>query len=158
MSQERNILITNKAIYNLKKKDLKRRIDIATIKGITCSSITEEFVLHGMDLEYDYNYISNKRKTIVKAIAESYFAIKNAKLLFCELECKTLKDYVTLKNEKKKDLSFSRMLETKLIPIENYYAPPTNTKVDDKLKDSTIFCKRNDRSNSLISPFSINSI
>lgn len=145
MSQERNIVITNKAIYNLKKKELKRRIDVATLKGITCSSITEEFVLHGMDLEYDYNYISNKRKVIVKAIAESYFSIKNSELLFCELEVKTLKDYVTLKNEKKKDLSFSRMCETKLIPIKNYYAPPTNTlKVDERMRDSTIYCKRTD--------------
>ena len=33
--QERNIIITDKGIYNLKKTTLKRRIDLKTIKGIT---------------------------------------------------------------------------------------------------------------------------
>lgn len=66
MSQERNIIITNKAIYNLKKKELKRRIEIQILKGITISSLTEELILHGNDMEYDYHYISSKRKMIIK--------------------------------------------------------------------------------------------
>ena len=35
--QERVVLITDKAIYNLKKLSLKRRIDFKTIIGITLS-------------------------------------------------------------------------------------------------------------------------
>lgn len=59
-NQERNIIITDKAIYNLKKKSLKRRIDINSLRGITISKIVEEFVVHGNEAEYDYHYISSK--------------------------------------------------------------------------------------------------
>lgn len=152
MNQERNILITNKAIYNLKKKELKRRIDLSTLKGITCSKLTEEFVIHGMDLEYDYNYISPKRKAIVKAIAESYFSIKGTELLFCDLEEKTLKNFVTLKTEKKKDLSFTRMPSTGLTPIKSYYAPQIS-KEEEKLRNGTIYCKRKDINEVKLSDF-----
>ena len=44
--QSRNLLLTNKAIYNLKKKDLKRRIDYKAVRGITLSKITDEFIIH----------------------------------------------------------------------------------------------------------------
>ena len=71
--QERNILITNKGIYNLKKKELKRRIDIKSIKGITIAKQSDEFVIHCNDEEYDYQYISPKKKTIVEIIAKHYF-------------------------------------------------------------------------------------
>jgi len=56
--QDRNIVITNKAIYNLKKTTLKRRIDLNDVKGITSSRITDEFVIHCVEKEHDYNYIS----------------------------------------------------------------------------------------------------
>ena len=61
-NQERNIIITDKAVYNIKKKSLKRRIDINALKGITISKATDvdEFVIHGNEAEYDYYYISSK--------------------------------------------------------------------------------------------------
>ena len=61
-NQERNILITEKAIYNIKKKSLKRRIDINALKGLTISKAIDsnEFVIHGNEAEYDYYYISSK--------------------------------------------------------------------------------------------------
>lgn len=59
-SQERQILVTNRALYNLKKKELKRRIDLSFIRGITISSILDEFVVHCLENEYDYYYISNR--------------------------------------------------------------------------------------------------
>lgn len=37
--QERNLLITNLAIYNLKSTDIKRRIEIEKVKGISYSRI-----------------------------------------------------------------------------------------------------------------------
>lgn len=154
MSQERNLLITNKAIYNLKKKDLKRRIEITTLKGITCSKITEEFVVHGMDLEYDYNYISNKRKIIFKALAESYLTLRNTELLFCELEEKSLKNYVTLKAEKKKDLSFTRMMTNNLSSIKDYYTP-VKVSNPESLRNDTIYTKRKDISEVKLSDFRV---
>jgi serum/glucocorticoid-regulated kinase 2 len=60
--QERNIIITDKALYNLKKTSLKRRIDLKAIKGITLSKTTDEFVIHCNDEDYDYQYISPKKR------------------------------------------------------------------------------------------------
>jgi hypothetical protein len=120
INQERNILVTNLAIYNLKKKSLKRRIDVKSIRGITVSKITDEFVIHGNDIEYDYNYISPKKKNIIEFISRSYFEVTKKEIGLCELEAKSLKNVVTSKKEKKKDSNFSRMPDSFLIPVYNY--------------------------------------
>ena len=44
--QQRTLLITDKAVYNLKDKKMKRRIDIQSITAITASQVSDEFVLH----------------------------------------------------------------------------------------------------------------
>jgi len=57
--QERNIIVTNKYIYNLKKKSLKRRISLLNVAATTVSENREslEFVIH-VPSEYDYRYTS----------------------------------------------------------------------------------------------------
>lgn len=149
MSQERNIIITNKAIYNLKKKELKRRIEIQILKGITISSLTEELILHGNDMEYDYHYISSKRKMIIKELAESYLSIKNVELPFVELSEKSLSKFVTQKTDKKKDLNFSRMPNYGLTSIKDYYTPRSSH------DQSMLFNKRRDIQNIQIEDFKI---
>ena len=74
--QDRNILLTDKAIYNLKKTSLKRRIDYKTIRGITLSKLSDEFVIHCEELDYDYHYISSRKKTIVEILAKNYEIVK----------------------------------------------------------------------------------
>ena len=64
--QGRNMLLTDKAIYNLKKTSLKRRIDYKTVMGITLSKQSDEFVIHCEDIDYDYHYISPRKKMIVE--------------------------------------------------------------------------------------------
>ena len=59
LSQERSIILTNVALYNMKKKELKRRIPYKEILGISYSSISNEFVVHGNNSQYDYYYNSN---------------------------------------------------------------------------------------------------
>lgn len=130
MSQERNILITNKGIYNLKKKgkklkflifkELKRRFEISSIRGITIAKPTDEFVIHGNDVEYDYNYVSSRKKKIVEIISISYKDQTSKDFKLCELDSKSLKNMVTSKKEKKKDVNFSRMPVTNLINIATY--------------------------------------
>lgn len=44
--QERGLLITNQAVYNLKGTDIKRRIEADKIKAISFSKIGSEFILH----------------------------------------------------------------------------------------------------------------
>ena len=56
--QERNLLITTKAVYNLKGIDIKRKISLEKIKAVSVSSMGTEFVLH-IPSEYDYRYASS---------------------------------------------------------------------------------------------------
>ena len=72
MEAGKNIIITDKAIYNVKKLSLKRRIDFKTIIGITLSKISDEFVIHCNDIEYNYHYISPRKKIIVEILAKNY--------------------------------------------------------------------------------------
>lgn len=73
--QERNILITNLGVYNLKGNTIKRKIDIDKIKAITFSKIGTEFIIHVPE-EYDYRYASSDRRdsiifSILKAARET---------------------------------------------------------------------------------------
>ena len=95
--QERNIIITDKAIYNLKKMTLKRRIDFKTIMGITINQPTDEFVIHCNDIDYDYNYISHRIKTIIEIISKYYQLINEVELPLFLYNKKNLSDLVTTK-------------------------------------------------------------
>ena len=66
MSQERSIILTDKALYNMKKKSCRRKIAYTDIRGITYSKLTYEFVIHGNDDEYDYQYIHNDSNILSK--------------------------------------------------------------------------------------------
>ena len=44
--QKRNLLITDIAIYSFENNEIKRRIKIEDIYGITYSKISQQFVLH----------------------------------------------------------------------------------------------------------------
>lgn len=95
--QERTLLITSKALYNISRQNLitqaiswlssslsiKRRIDIAKITGITVSDLSGEFVIHVPD-EYDYRYSSSERRDrILQMICRSYYSnVADRPLLF----------------------------------------------------------------------------
>ena len=114
MSQERSIILTDKALYNMKKKSLRRKIAYSDIRGITYSKLTYEFVIHGNDDEYDYQYIHTERNLIICFIAIFYQNVTLKPIQICEVQEKTLKNYVTQKKEKKKDNSVSKM-DTKFL-------------------------------------------
>jgi len=83
--QERAILITSKAIYNINKfekianaislvvKDfpMRRRINIEKLSAITLSENSLEFVIH-VKGEFDYRYSSSRRKEVISAILKSH--------------------------------------------------------------------------------------
>ena len=118
--QSRNLVLTDKAIYNLKKKELKRRIDYTKIIGITLSKQSDEFVIHCLELDYDYQFISQKKKTIVEIIAKNYELIKEEELKLFEINVKNLNQFVTTKKEKEKQQSLSRMPKTGQINVKDY--------------------------------------
>ena len=118
--QDRNIIITDSAIYNLKKTNLKRRIDYKTIMGITLSKFSDEFVIHCEDIDYDYHYISSRKKIIIEIIAKNYEAIKEEELKLFEIGVKNLNTFVTTKKEKEKQQNLSRMPKTGQISVKDY--------------------------------------
>jgi len=85
--QERSILITTRAIYNINQKGfltslmtvfnksfkIRRKIEIEKLSGISVSDSSSEFVIHVAD-EYDYRYASpGKRDQILMAICKTYY-------------------------------------------------------------------------------------
>ena len=70
--QERNFVITDLAIYNFKGNDLKRRIKIEDLKAITISKLSDQFIIHGNQNEYDYLFISQNRTKIINILQNVY--------------------------------------------------------------------------------------
>ena len=128
--QERNIIITDKAIYNLKKNTLKRRIDFKTILGITINKQTDEFVIHCSDLDYDYQYISHHIKTIIEIVAKYYELVNEQELKLFEMNIKNLNTFVTTKKEKEKQKNFSHMPKKDCISVKDYLFGAQQTKTD----------------------------
>jgi len=120
--QGRYLLITDKAIYNLKSKTLKRRIEYKTVMGLTLAKQSEEFVIHCEDNDYDYHYIYSNRPLIVEIISKNYQIEKNDELKLFEINVKNLFDFVTTKKEKEKKQNYSRMPKTGKINLKNYLA------------------------------------
>ena len=99
---------------------LKRKLQLETLLGVTINKTTDEFVIHGTDSEYDYNYISHDRGGIIEAIEKAYFNLVKQKLKFSGVNEKSLKVYVTNKKEKKANPSFTRMRTDRLADIEAF--------------------------------------
>ena len=107
--QERTLIITNKGIYNMKKTSFKRRVELKNVRGITISSLTDEIVIHCIDIENDFDFVSEKRNEIIKTLLKAYKEVTLTPLMICQVSDKTLKAWVTEKNEKKKDKDYTRM-------------------------------------------------
>ena len=130
-TQNRYILLTDKAIYNLKNKTLKRRIDYKTIIGITLSKLSDEFVIHCEDIDYDYQYISPRKKIIVEIIAKNYEVLKEEELKLFEINIKSLHTFVTTKSEKEKQQNSTHMPKTGQISVNEYlYGNKSKTDVN----------------------------
>lgn len=73
-SQQRVMLITDKAIYNLLPGNYgkcKRRIGIESLASVTVSRASDEFVLHVPE-EYDYRFSSPHKDTISRLLYRLY--------------------------------------------------------------------------------------
>ena len=151
MSQERAIILTDKALYNMKKNVLKRKLPYNLIRGITYSKSTNEFVIHGNDAEYDYDYISNEKERVIYLIAVLYQNDIHQPIKICEVQDKNLKNFVTGKKEKKKENTFSKMEEKYLVDTEAFIKEHKHlskkggkaggTSADEKKRSNTIFSR-----------------
>ena len=119
-NQDRIIMITNKAVYNLDGTEIKRRIKLEDIYGITVSTLSNQFIIHGKSNEYDYLYISPDKKKIIKALQSSYKAKEGNDLLFCKKAERDIFKYVISKKETTKNPYIKRINEEELSSINDY--------------------------------------
>lgn len=107
-TQERTLVITNQALYNIHKKKIKRVIMIAEIGGITKtvkpSKNEVEFTVH-VPSSYDYRFISDVREEIIKIIKSAFFAFHKKNLPIFHVTSKDLRDYTTTEKDMKKSIS-----------------------------------------------------
>jgi len=90
-------MVTTKAFYNLKGKDVKRKIDVKKIKGITVGTFGSEFVLHVPE-EYDYRYASSDRRNrILLMLTKATVKATGSKVPFFFKEEVCLFNYATTK-------------------------------------------------------------
>ena len=120
IEQTRTIIITEKALYNFKEKTLKRRLEIKNIFGLTTSKTSDEFVVHGESGEYDYHYKYKNKRKIIQILAAVYYYNTFNKLRFALVKGESLKDYVTVNNEKKKNKNLTKIDYKLLVDIDTY--------------------------------------
>ena len=119
--QDRSILITNTAIYSLKKDELKRRIKIEDLYGITYSKDSNQFIVHFNENDYDYLYKSDNRDKMILILQTLYEKIKNQDLLFCVKYEKDLSKYVVSKKERRANPYLFKLDKNQLTPIKDFF-------------------------------------
>jgi serine/threonine protein kinase len=116
---------------------MKRKIEINVIKGITVNKLTDEFVIHCLDKDYDYYYISQAhRKRIVEIINKVKRSVSSKDLDIVVLETKSLKHYDTSTKEKRSNPEYSRMDISKAISITQYNLGIKKDELKMKKRDS----------------------
>jgi hypothetical protein len=134
--QERIFVITNMAIYNIKKHSIQRRIGIKDIAGITKSTDKScfEFVVHHK-WEYDYRLVTDQRKRddIFLILKHCYHNVFHKNIPVYGVAHSHLKEFTTGKDDAKDQIS--------RIPPKNNLLKDEEEK-DDKMnarRDTVIF-------------------
>lgn len=101
LKQERYLVLTNKHVYNLRKKKVRRKIKIVDIAAVILSSKYEtEFVLH-VPSEYDYRYQVDTRKQFVDILQLRFANLDSENTLKIYSVADNLKMYTTTLKDKK---------------------------------------------------------
>ena len=109
LNKERIILLTNNNIYYLKSKSPTFTITYAQLLGVTISKTTTEFIFHMNFDDEDYHFKSKNRDLLISQLAKIYFNNTKKMLKICEVEQKSLKQFITAKKDKKKNTSYTKM-------------------------------------------------
>ena len=120
VEQKRDLIITDQALYNFKENKLKRRIPVESIKAITASKTSDEFVIHGEESEYDYHYKYKNKRKIIQILAAVYYFKTFYKLNFALVKDEKLENYVTAEYEKKKNKNKSKFNHKFSVDIDVY--------------------------------------
>lgn len=106
-TQERTFVITNAAVYNIHKKEIKRQIKVKEIGGLSKSvppSKAQEFTIH-VPSSYDYRFTSARRDDIVMLLKQLYLIEFKQNCPVFHINSKNLKDFTTTEKDWKRDIS-----------------------------------------------------
>ena len=117
--KERNLIITDSAIYTFQNKKLKKSLKYNDIKALTFSSKSNEFILHRKN-QYDFHFSCSDKIKLICALIKAYEKKMQKPITLCEIKEKSLKQYATSKKEKKKDANMSRMDKNKIIDTQTF--------------------------------------
>lgn len=119
--QKRNMIISDKAVYNFDGKSMKTRLPFTIFKGLTVGETIDEFIIHCSGNDHDYYFVSQKKKTIIEIMAKNYQNSTGSELNIILFNLKTLENFVTKESDKKQNgNNFSRMPSKKPITIYEY--------------------------------------
>ena len=123
-NQTRQLILTDLALYNLKSKKSQRRLDISKLKGITVSIAKGclEFVI----------------------LEAAYEKLRGRELDFIYTDSASLKNRMTTKSEKKSDPKFSRMDDSELCDIKEFFKHLYYKNYDDKNERELIYIDKID--------------
>ena len=119
MKQERSFLLTNKCLYNILNKKVKRAMKYEEMLGITFSNQSNEFIIHA-NLGYDFHFISADKILIIFIISKCYENLTKKPIILCEVKEKSLKSYVTTKKDKRRNSTISRLDEKNKIDTQTF--------------------------------------
>ena len=119
--QKRNLVITDQAIYSFKDNEIKRRIKIEELYGITYSKLSNQFVVHLDQNDYDYLFQSDNRDKIILLLQNLYSKLKNQDILFCVKHEQDLFKYVVRKKERKNNPTTFKLDKNELISIRDFF-------------------------------------
>ncbi len=147
LNKERIILLTNNNIYYLKSKSPVFTITYIQLLGVTLSKTTTEFIFHMNFDDEDFHFKSKNRDLLISQLAKIYFNNTKKMLKICEVEQKSLKQYITAKKDKKKNTSYTKMDQKFSIDTKAYIEKHNNIsekeletdKGEKKKKVGTIF-------------------
>ena len=89
--QERVLLLTTRALYNLNKaRKVKRRIPLERVASVTVSLVSDEFVIH-VPSEYDYRIMTARKAEAVECLSAARRALTGVPLPVLDTAATTLK-------------------------------------------------------------------
>ena len=113
-------MITNTAIYYGQGEEIKNRIRVEYLKGITISKNSNQFILHCNQNAYDLLFIYEDRKKLFKIFQYLFEAITVKDLLFCEKKEKGLSEFVVWRKERLKNPFLFKIESSELSSINDY--------------------------------------
>ena len=123
-TQERTLVITDQALYNIHKKKIKRVISIVEIGGITKtvppSKNNAEFTVH-VPSSYDYRFITDKREEIIDVIKRAFFVCQKKNVPIFHVTSKDLRDFTTTEKDMKKAISRFPLMDMRVIEGEDLF-------------------------------------